>query len=101
MIGSCTAIAILALLIQQILLSAQLVRVADRMPTGGEYLAREIASITREVLATSFLLVLPLIVAVALSASARTSGRREGDGSHELRPTGEPLPEPTSTREAA
>lgn len=71
MIASCTAIAVLTLLIQQILLSAELVRVADRMPIGGDYLAREVYAITREVLSTSFLLVLPLIVAVALSASAR------------------------------
>ena len=74
LIGAFTAVAVIALLLQYLLVAQHLTWTAARLPMGGEYLMDEIPRILMQVLGISFAVLFPLAFAIGVIATFRVAG---------------------------
>lgn len=74
LIGAFTAVAVIALLLQYLLVAQHLTWTATRLPVGGEYLMDEIPQILMQVLGISFAVLLPLAFAIGVIATFKVAG---------------------------
>jgi len=74
LIGAFTAVAVIALLLQYLLVAQHLTWTATRLPIGGEYLMDEIPKILMQVLGISFAVLFPLAFAIGVIATFKIAG---------------------------